>query len=415
MKNAFCPDLLRPIQATRSPSASGSHQTQSTEPADDQDYVEIDEIRRTVSTLTIGNNDPFNTNATNFPHRFPEENATCLAPIEPSTQAMGQSLSQRRPKISLTWVLRGEQQPTNPSALLQHVDGSENRTREKKKFRSKSKDTGERLFSEKYVTEVEKPDEVSLNNNRQRAVSELLYVCSKNVGENSSVDGYASDHCDNRNERCRRGDKPKISSKFSMIKNNLNNLAYEKSDHFKDKTSALNGDGGFRDVNSRNDVNHGDFIKPTYSEPSLCTEGQSRRHRHRRRRNRSQRFGYEIRNVDEFLSKVFLLHNVVLPALPLLTSIFFYLSQCSLSSPGNIPVVLSSSSTLYQTKPGGYQIEIPLPLGMVVNAVFLHKNQNWLYVQTPHAEEGYVCYKYIMPLGIIPHMRFAFQTDSFPL
>lgn len=265
--------------------------------------MEIDEIRQIVSTLNIDNNDPFNTNSTNFPHPFAKENATCIAPIE--KQAMGQSLSQRRPRISLTWVLRGEQQPANPSALLHHnVESSESRALEKKKFRSKSKDTGERLFSEKYVTEHEKLGDANLNNNRQRAVSELLYVCSKNVGENTSIDGYASDHCGggSRNERCRRSDKTKVSSKFSMIKNNLNNFTHEKSDHFKDKSIVLNGENGFRDGN-RNDVN-GEYIKPTYSEPSLCTEGQTRRHRHRRRRNRSQRFGYEIRNVDEFLSKV---------------------------------------------------------------------------------------------------------------
>ncbi|KAJ6643724.1 hypothetical protein Bhyg_08689, partial [Pseudolycoriella hygida] len=380
VKNAFCPDLLHacPTHSSQphSSSTSDTQQQPQFEQQPDEDYVEIDEIHRSVSTLSIHNVDPFNTNAPNFPQHFAKDNATCIAPIEPSKQAMGQSLSQRRPKISLTWVLRGEQPPANPSALLhRNVDNTENRSYEKKKFRSKSKDTGERLFSEKYVTEEEKFGDPNLNNNRQRAVSELLYVCSKNSGENNSIDGYASDRCGGggRNERARRSDKTKVSSKFSMIKNNLNNFTHEKSDHFKDKTIVLNGKHGLRD-----DVTV-EYIKPTYSEPSLCTEGQSRRHRHRRRRNRSQRFGYEIRNVDEFLSK------------------------CSLSSPGNIPVVLSSSSTLYQTKPGGYQIEIPLPLGMVVNAVF--KNQNWLYVQTPHAEEGYVCYKYIMPLGIIPHMR----------
>lgn len=304
VKNAFCPDLLHscPTHSTNSNSSSSSDPTQQ---LPDEDYVEIDEIRQTVSKLSIHNNDPFNTNSTNFPHPFAKDNATCIAPIEPSKQAMGQSLtSQRRPRISLTWVLRGEHQPANPSALLhRNNDGSDNRTHEKKKFRSKSKDTGERLFSEKYVTEHEKIGDPNLNNNRQRAVSELLFVCSKNAGENSTVDGYASDQCGgSRNERCRRSEKTKVSSKFSLIKNNLNNFSHEKSEHFKDKTIALNGENGFR---NGNDVN-GEFIKPTYSEPSLCTDGQSRRHRHRRRRerNRSQRFGYEIRNVDEFLSKV---------------------------------------------------------------------------------------------------------------
>lgn len=301
VKNAFCPDLLHscPAHSTQPLSSATNSQQPQSEQLHEQDYVEIDELRQAVSTLSTDNNDPFNTNSTNFPHRFAEGNAICIDPVEPLKQAMGQSLSQRRPKISLTWVLRGEQQPANPSAIL-HVDGTENRTREKKKFRSKSKDTGERLFSEKYVTEVEKISESGLNNNRQRAVSELLYVCSKNAVESSSIDGYASD----RNERCRKSDRPKGSTKFSMIKNNLNNFAPVKSDHFKDKTIVLNGESVLRD-GKRSDGNiNGEYIKPTYSEPSLYTEGQNRRHRHRRRRNRSQRFGYEIRNVDDFLSKV---------------------------------------------------------------------------------------------------------------
>nr|CAI5867092.1 unnamed protein product [Callosobruchus analis] len=41
-----------------------------------------------------------------------------------------------------------------------------------------------------------------------------------------------------------------------------------------------------------------------------------------------------------------------------------------------------------------------LPLGTVVNAVF--KNRKWLYVQTPHGNEGYVRYAACLPLGIIP-------------
>lgn len=68
-----------------------------------------------------------------------------------------------------------------------------------------------------------------------------------------------------------------------------------------------------------------------------------------------------------------------------------------MEKPANIPVVLAFPSVLYQTRTGGYQAEIALPLGMVVNAVF--KNQHWLYVQTPHAEEGYVSYAACLPLG----------------
>ncbi|KAL3270106.1 hypothetical protein HHI36_009164 [Cryptolaemus montrouzieri] len=74
--------------------------------------------------------------------------------------------------------------------------------------------------------------------------------------------------------------------------------------------------------------------------------------------------------------------------------------QATIEKPANIPVVLAFPSVLYQTRVDGYQAEIFLPLGMVVNAIF--KNEHWLYVQTPHAEEGYVSYAACLPLGIIP-------------
>ncbi|KAJ8971821.1 hypothetical protein NQ317_002938 [Molorchus minor] len=120
------------------------------------------------------------------------------------------------------------------------------------------------------------------------------------------------------------------------------------------------------------------------SEPSLVPERSRVKHRHRRKSTMTksdwsedvQQFGYEIQDVDGFLTKA------------------------TIEKPANIPVVLASPSVLYQTRIGGYQAEISLPLGMVVNAVF--KNQHWLYVQTPHAEEGYVSYAACLPLGIIP-------------
>ncbi|XP_046391501.1 histone-lysine N-methyltransferase SETD1A [Ischnura elegans] len=116
------------------------------------------------------------------------------------------------------------------------------------------------------------------------------------------------------------------------------------------------------------------------------------------------RFGYEIQDLDGFLS------------------------QASLQNPANIPVVLASSCVLYQTQKkssrNDYSLsykgdldclqkgstnylydyekneQIFLPLGMVVNAVF--KNKGWLYVQTPHGEEGYVSARVCLPLGILP-------------
>ena len=114
------------------------------------------------------------------------------------------------------------------------------------------------------------------------------------------------------------------------------------------------------------------------SEPSIyvtSAQSDSGINRRRRRRKKSSRFGYNINNINDFLTK------------------------CSLESPANIPVVLSNASILYQTR-SGYQMETPLPLGMVVNSIF--KNQNWLYIQTPHNEEGYVNFNACLPLGIIP-------------
>ncbi|XP_066141309.1 uncharacterized protein [Euwallacea fornicatus] len=114
------------------------------------------------------------------------------------------------------------------------------------------------------------------------------------------------------------------------------------------------------------------------SEPNLRVRNGVRRRceREERQKKKSGQFGYEIEDVDEFLSKA------------------------TLEKPANIPVVLAFPSILYQTRVTGYQAEIALPLGMVVNAIF--RNQNWLYVQTPHAEEGYLAYTACLPLGIIP-------------
>ncbi|XP_063530987.1 uncharacterized protein LOC134742000 isoform X1 [Cydia strobilella] len=100
------------------------------------------------------------------------------------------------------------------------------------------------------------------------------------------------------------------------------------------------------------------------------------RHRHRRKKRNQERFGYDIRDLDSFLS------------------------EASIDHPGNIPVVIAYPTTLYQTQKD-LQREVTLPLGTVVNAVF--KNKQWLYVQTPHGDEGYVVYSACLPLGILPN------------
>lgn len=93
---------------------------------------------------------------------------------------------------------------------------------------------------------------------------------------------------------------------------------------------------------------------------------------------------------------------------------FVIVFQCSLEYPGNIPIVISTTCILYQTKAGGCQEELPLELGHIVTGIF--KNQNWVYVQTPHGEEGYVLHKYCMPLCALPvrrNIRTSGQRDNF--
>lgn len=285
-------------------------------------------------------------------------------------QDMGQSLSQRRPRLSLTWVLRDQQQPaqplppppnqpnlqTQPQHLCQQnpitlsaaaLDGNHQpvdktsavyllndnhqqhhqTTLDKKKFRSKSKDC-ERLFSERYASDDRGPKaQVPPTGGR------LMFVCSRTRDVTSCL-GYDSD-CDygevtssqhqqhqqhslgSRRSR-RSSDKVKRAASKLSFRDNLNNNSLQEKPIVCEKMG-----GAFKELNAGEALLHfggmpsaaddamAKGIKSTYSEPSLCTGGvvgcgQSRKHRHRRRRerNRSQRFGYEIKNVDDFLSKV---------------------------------------------------------------------------------------------------------------
>lgn len=247
---------------------------------------------------------------------------------------MGQNVSLRRPKISLTWVLREQQNQTHVQQK-KPLDWNGN-TAEKIVFKKSSKPK-EKLFSEKYVSE----------NNLTDFRAPKLNEVKSSQPQVERTKKFRDKCCGQRQSPDSNYDRIEISKARSSSQANLS-------------------------------------VKNTYSEPSIyITSAQSDSgalvKRYRRRRKRSPKFGYNIKNVDEFLSR------------------------CSLSNPANIPVVLSNPSILYQTRTGYHQVEIPLPLGMVVNSVF--KNQNWLYVQTPHGEEGYVNFNACLPLGIIPNQR----------
>lgn len=263
-------------------------------------------------------------------------------PLVDQQTNMGQSVSLRRPKISLTWVLREQQNQVNKQQKKQPTSLDWNS--EKILFRRNSK-TKEKLFGEKNSSENNLTEfrgkKTILNGKEEKTLQE-----KNDITLQSEVKRKTKERC------CGHRHSPEKPSGGEGLK--------------KRSLSQAN-------LSTRSNA--------TYSDPSIyITSAQSDTGalvKRRRRKKRAPRIGYNIKNVDEFLSK------------------------CSLSNPANIPVVLSNASTLYQTRTGYNQIEVPIPLGMIVNSIF--KNQNWLYVQTPHGEEGYVNYHSCMPLGIIPN------------
>uniref|UniRef100_A0A182R738 SH3 domain-containing protein n=2 Tax=Anopheles funestus TaxID=62324 RepID=A0A182R738_ANOFN len=456
-QDAFCPDLVRNCKniATESPERQSSSAA--------VEYAEIGELSRNLAAVAI--NDGASTSSVRTLEGLAPVSNSAVLPGQPSSVAgtgvsaasaatMGQNLSIRRPKISLTWVLREQSREgttlagnasshqhqqttlqqtavvpgvvksstigspldrtsqsvsgcngtgmaaalhtTTGQTVLPGVDTTSTSIGQtngqatggvtlnghnhhhhhvivRKKSRTRSK---ERLFSEKYVSDN------NLSEYHSEKLRSVAHANEYTVAPTAAVSGAGS----NLYRKSNRKNSERLKKKDRLLLY-PNGIAVDASVHHNNNNQHavnLNKEPAYGESGLKEKI----ALKNTYSEPSLYTtvsepsastkHRHHSRHHHRRRRERyrSQRFGYEIHNVDEFLSK------------------------CSLSSPGNIPVVLSSAATLYQTRPGSYQIEIPLPLGMVVNAVF--KNQNWLYVQTPHAEEGYVAYDTCLPLGILP-------------
>ncbi|XP_017788799.1 PREDICTED: uncharacterized protein LOC108571301 [Habropoda laboriosa] len=271
-----------------------------------------------------------------------------------------------RPKISLTWVLRGQQQSAsnnNHSAANGNAGGG-NGDRE-----GLSRDSKERS-SRRSVKSVKEKD-----------------------GGKENVDGEKREKkVPHRIEKIERTEKVEVQEK--PIGKEV--LANERPlDSPLDKQSE-------KEFSGLKEAKEKEKVKRAVSEPSLVsrestsTPNGREKHRHRRTKRSHKprppsRFGYEIADLDAFLTKA------------------------SIEKPANIPVVLSFPSVLYQTQ-GGTQDEMALPLGTVVNAVF--KNQTWLYVQTPHGQEGYVGYAACLPLGILPQPTrgpcWEDSTDVFP-
>ncbi|XP_070166994.1 LOW QUALITY PROTEIN: uncharacterized protein [Polyergus mexicanus] len=283
--------------------------------------------------------------------------------FDASTTSMGQRPSTLlRPKISLTWVLRGQQQ-SEPNGAYPITNGNRNvySDRDLLSCGDKERSSGRSVKCFKDVTDKENIDNKKSIEKREKKIlhriDKVIQKIQKTIGKES-------------------------------IGERRLETTLEK--HFNKE---------FVDMK---DIKEKEKVKRAISEPSLVSHESmsipSGREKHRHRRTKRSykprlpsRFGYEIADLDAFLTKA------------------------SIEKPANIPVVLSFPSVLYQTQ-GGIQDEMALPLGTVVNAIF--KNQAWLYVQTPHGQEGYVGYAACLPLGILPHPRqgpcWEDSTDIFP-
>ncbi|XP_055621025.1 uncharacterized protein LOC129765157 isoform X2 [Toxorhynchites rutilus septentrionalis] len=437
-QDAFCPDLVRNCKISTDPQSERNSPEPEQVPStsgynrstnDQEIYVEIEELNQSLTSaqITITNAANSSETACGSNTQNVQSGVPTGGTITTTVGDMGQNLSIRRPKISLTWVLReqAQQQQQNqqqPAGNLQQVISQQNGSHynhhlthstqsrrpspvkpiisngttalpsktaisvnvpTRKKSRNSSK---ERLFSEKYVSD----NNLTEYHNDKSKSNNIVHVLDGSSAPPSTEHHNSYNGIYRKSNRSYRknSDRLKKKDRSSIYPNLVQSETVDNLLNNNNNSIIVNLNQEDKLLKEKSVL----ALKNTYSEPTLYTTvsepSSSKKHRHRRRRERfrSQRFGYEIQNVDEFLSK------------------------CSLSSPGNIPVVLSSAATLYQTRPGSYQIEIPLPLGMVVNAVF--KNQNWLYVQTPHAEEGYVAYETCLPLGILPPNQRSSSTSK---
>lgn len=274
---------------------------------DDQDYIEIDEL---TSHLSLHNE-------VGLPqvNHFNQHTSTTI---------MGQNVSLKRPKISLTWVLR-EQQSQQQQQQQNHAPSSIKsfnwKSSDKALFKKTSK-SHEKLFSEKLYSEN------NINDFRiAKKLSDDKKLPTNDVSKNDKI--KVKKFRDNCFQQQR--ESPKTNNYGQLNEANI------KAKTLSQTNLAMKSNGS--------EANTAIYVTSAQSDSGV-------NRKYRRRRKKSAKFGYNINNINEFLAK------------------------CSLSNAANIPVVLSNATILYQTRTGR-QVETPLPLGMILNSIF--KNQNWLY------------------------------------
>lgn len=221
---------------------------------------------------------------------------------------MGQNLSSRKPSLSLTWLLRDQQNQqhlnqqhsphhhkqdynkSSTSSIISVATTTQLQHHQRKKSRSRNRD---RLFSEKYVSE----NNLTKFNNDKIINSEKILILPKTNHTNENNNNINTGDVSVRYKSVQQLDKLKNYNRSNVNSSEINNIQLQ-----------VNG------VPIKSDQQLSQGLKYTYSEPSLYTaqtndgahSTSSKKHRHRKKREkyRTQNFGYEIKNVDEFLSKV---------------------------------------------------------------------------------------------------------------
>ncbi|XP_047362025.1 uncharacterized protein LOC124953955 isoform X2 [Vespa velutina] len=356
----------------------------------------------------------------------PSRSSTPTTPLTPvaSTRSMGQRPSTLlRPKISLTWVLRGQQQQQQQQQQPQQQQSQQQQPQQQQSQQQQQSgntgNTGNGNHSVSNTTGLYlillvflfidffffpfffpvKQFAISTGTNVHR---DTLSHESREVSSRRSIKSDKEKDAAKENIVGQEKREKKILQRIEKIEKMEKSISKETIIDDKTIESLLEKYPEKELFASAKETREKEKVKKAVSEPSLVTRESTStpnsrdKHRHRRTKRPHKtrppsRFGYEIADLDAFLTKA------------------------SIERPANIPVVLSFPSVLYQTQ-GGTQDEMALPLGTVVNAVF--KNQTWLYVQTPHGQEGYVGYAACLPLGILPQPTrgpcWEDSTDVFP-
>lgn len=376
-RRAYVPDLVLncPVNRNNGTTTIDHHHHA---PADDY-YEEIEELLPKLNLVPARRIVPFNV-VQQF-QQFSQPLGVEQQQHRPR-EVMGQNLSLRKPRISMTWVLREQQhqqhspvhnqlqtQPAQLSPVHQLYQSSPNlasfsdhhlssptipssassvqiRSKKPRNFRNSLANNNHhhqnssvsvnasqtsakyvsknRLFGEKSVkvvnkefSEEHKPNHVKKVTNESQSAKSNGFLKFQGNKSNCDVNNNSNDPqaTSTKATPAPTFERSKLLNGVDNVNNLQNDYNNNSSNHHFNNGSV----GTFKVLPQAQDKTTtaaGNEIKNTYSEPSLCalSEGgdtKTRRHRHKKRRERSkahhhhhQHFGYDIKNVDEFLSQV---------------------------------------------------------------------------------------------------------------